>query len=339
MKKLFAYLDDGKPWEKKHIDLQKLTGIFYAFATVKDGQCTEHFQKIRLLQELKEEKPELLVMLSIGGWTADGFSDAVLDKESRQLFIDSILAKLDEYGFDGVDLDWEYPTFDQAGIKARPADNVNFVAFLRELKAEIAERGQRYLVTAAIGAHPKIISALLTDGAEFADYLDWINIMTYDLRGSGQKIAGHHTNLSSCPGNEVSARSSVQQLLDLGIPSDKLVIGCAFYGRVWTNPYTENRIGAEFATTGAETIDQNEFRLIKEQFVEHWDEAAEATFYTSRDQLISIDSKASLAAKAAFINEANLLGGMYWEHSLDLKQELVTAFYDALQKTPVSSRQ
>ena len=180
---LIAYLDDNRDWQKKDIDAKNLACINYAFADIVEGKVQRPLKKIHLINELKVAYPELKTCISIGGWGAEGFSDAVLTAASRQRFIDSLIAYLDVYQFDGVDLDWEYPRVAAAGIKAREEDAENFLCLLKELRLVLddlaKERGRPYLLTIAVGAAPKLLETTATSkGHEYADYLENINIMT-----------------------------------------------------------------------------------------------------------------------------------------------------------------
>lgn len=102
--------------------------------------------KLTHLRSLKAKNPQLKVLLSVGGWEAEGFSDAALSAASRATFAGSVVALLREHSLDGVDLDWEYPGQGVAGIKSRPQDRQNFTALLQTMRAQL---GERYLLTIA----------------------------------------------------------------------------------------------------------------------------------------------------------------------------------------------
>jgi chitinase len=83
---------------------------------------------------LKQRTPGLSVYISVGGWDAGGqsFSDMVSTSANRAIFIQSAISFMRTYGFDGIDIDWEYPAADDRG--GVPADTANLVSFLKELK-------------------------------------------------------------------------------------------------------------------------------------------------------------------------------------------------------------
>lgn len=319
---LIAYLDDNRDWQKKDIDAQNLTCINYAFADIVDGKVHRPLKKIDIINELKAEHPALKTCISIGGWGAEGFSDAVLTEASRRRFIDSLLVYLNTYKFDGVDLDWEYPKIAAAGIKAREEDAEHFLCLLKELRQALDRLGaandQPYLLTIAVGAAPELIETTATSkGHEYADYLDYINIMTYDMRGSYTHTTGHHTNLY--PYNQqdpLSAATSVNQLLAAGIPKEKLVIGGAFYGRLWQGVRTPDNHGLfqEAENPGNQAIDYNELRLLLAENPDNcfYDDVAESPYYFDGKQFVSYDNERSLKAKARYVKAEGLRGFMYW---------------------------
>ncbi|KAM0257910.1 hypothetical protein ACHAPA_011512 [Fusarium lateritium] len=101
---------------------------------------------------LKDKNPNLSIMIALGGWTHNNpgkyqtvFSDMVSNLPNRQRFIKNLLGFLSQYGFDGVDFDWEYPGAKDRGGK--DTDGKNFAKFLKELRAAIRSGGRHYLVT------------------------------------------------------------------------------------------------------------------------------------------------------------------------------------------------
>ena len=131
-------------------------------------------------------------MLAIGGWNEGGkkYSDMASSKQSRAAFIASVVAMMEEHGFDGFDLDWEYPgATDRDG---KWADKKNFADLVEELSEEFAPRG--WLLSAAVSPASFRVEEGY-DVARIARKLDFINVMTYDLHGSWDNFADHHSPL------------------------------------------------------------------------------------------------------------------------------------------------
>ena len=112
-------------------DAQRLTHVNLAFGLLKDGLLDLHLLKyLHLLPRLRAWNPEMKIVLSVGGWGADGFSHMAMTEEGRRNFAKSCLDAVEKYNLDGIDIDWEYPCNDAAGIGADPRDKENFTALL-----------------------------------------------------------------------------------------------------------------------------------------------------------------------------------------------------------------
>ncbi|KAF1291106.1 glycoside hydrolase family 18 protein [Candidatus Enterococcus leclercqii] len=340
MKEIIAYLDDNKVWEKEDIAAEKLTIINYAFANIIELEIVRELKKIHLVNELKQEHPHLRSCISIGGWSADGFSDGVATAENRHELIENLIAYMERYDFDGIDLDWEYPGMDLAGIKASPEDAANFLSFVKELREKLneltANNGRSYLLTAAIGAAKPLLDTMSpNEKYEYIDYLDFVNVMTYDMRGSFTKIAGHHTNLAPYQGQELSVMEAVENLRAKNIPNEKIVIGCAFYSRIWRGfADTQHPVGAKAQAAGGETNNYNQLKPLFDAHPEnlYWDEEAHAPYYFDGEQFMSFDDERSMKEKAEYVMAEELRGLMFWEYSLDLTGDLLRAAANVIQE-------
>ncbi len=343
MAEVIAYLDDNKDWTKEDINAEALTCINYAFANIIGLDIVRKLKKIDWINELKQAHPHLKSCISIGGWSADGFSDGVATKANRTILIEKLLNYMQRYQFDGIDLDWEYPGMDIAGIKAAPNDAENFLSFVQELRQALNEltkkTAQTYWLTAAIGAEKKLLDTMSpNDHYEYLDFLDFVNVMTYDMRGSFTKVAGHHTNLFSYAQTEgqLSAAEAVENLLAKGIAPEKIVIGAAFYSRKWTGFPTGTRdpIGCQTATYGNQTEDYATLKnkLCQQPEFIHWDDVAKAPYYFDGTTFISYDDPRSMCEKARYVKNKQLRSLMFWEYSLDLSDELLQPAAEILRK-------
>ena len=274
------------------IDAEKLTHINYAFVDVKDSlafltNLKTDSTNFRLLNGLKRINPDLKIVISIGGWAwSENFSDAVLTPTSRKLFAKSSVDIIRQYNLDGVDIDWEYPAMrGEEGNVYRPEDKHNFTLMFRDIRAELdkleAEKGRKYLLTAAVGGSKSFVNN--TEMAEVAKILDYILIMTYDYGG---KTVAHHTNLYPSKGmeNSSSANKSVIDFMQGGVPAHKIGLGAAFYSRSreaesnLNNGINQPQISDSKAVAGqggGYTKMKNEF-INKSGYNRHWDRHAKA---------------------------------------------------------------
>lgn len=139
---------------------------------------------------LKKRNPNLKALLAIGGWNEGSlkYSNMAATVQSRRIFIDSVVQMLSKYGFDGLDLDWEYP----ANRGGKPQDKQNFAQLLREMRVEFNKHG--YMMTAAVSAGKNAIDSAY-DVPTMSQTLDFINVMAYDYHGGWEQKTGHNAPL------------------------------------------------------------------------------------------------------------------------------------------------
>lgn len=330
------------------IGAQKLTHINYAFGKVSpeglivfdDPDAPAHLAQ---LQALKAKNPDLKILVSVGGWGADNFSDAALSEASRYAFSQSAVDLIKRYSLDGIDLDWEYPGQAGPGIKFRPEDRENFTEMLKSLRQHLDwlawQRGRW-------GKDPYLLTIASAAGRYFEhtqmdvlhEYLDFINIMTYDMAGAWAPNAGHHAPLYASRGGDptISTDSYVRQHLEAGIPPEKIVVGVPFYARGFTGTGAENEgLNQPYEKYGpgygwAELADKV---IGKDGFERRWDDTAKVPYLwnpTSRT-FITYDDPESLRIKSEYVKEHRLGGIMYWEHSHDPNENLLDAVYQNLR--------
>jgi chitinase len=331
--KVIAYAMGRADFSRIHPE--KLTHINYAFGLVNtNGEAfirTNAPAHLAQLQALKSANPNLKIILSIGGWGADNFSDAALTDDSRKKFAASCLRILKQYALDGIDIDWEYPGQPGPGIKFRAEDKQNFTSMLRELRGELDALSDarhrtgpnRYTLTIA-SAGGKYFEH--TEMDKLHAYLDWINIMTYDFYGSFSG-PGHHAGLRN-PQNGFAHRtteSDVNDHLHAGIPPGKLVVGAAFYAKAWTNVASLNPpAGGKFARSYSYSL-LSQKTLNDKTFEHRWDSAAEASYLWNAETktFISYEDPRALKAKCDFVKKLRLGGVMYWEYAEDPDEVLL----------------
>ncbi|MGF7230334.1 glycoside hydrolase family 18 protein, partial [Arachidicoccus sp.] len=180
----------------------KLTHLNYAFVNVLGNRAVlsnlrTDTVNLKNLSALKKEYPSIKILISIGGWSwSKNFSDAVFSDTSRIAFAHSAVAIVQKYNLDGIDIDWEYPGRQGAMDNIyRSEDKQNFTRMFRALRKSLdslqEQTGRRQLLTAAVGGFPAFLQT--TNMGQAAQYLDFVNLMTYDLDGGS--LTRHHTSL------------------------------------------------------------------------------------------------------------------------------------------------
>jgi chitinase len=328
------------------VDIDKLTHINYAFANIGSDyriemgypdKDPENFEKF---QELKKIKPDLKVLISVGGWNWSGrFSDMAATDENRNKFTDSCVEFISKYGLDGVDLDWEYPV--GGGLKTnskRPEDKQNFTLLLKEMRekldAQELKDNKDYLLTIAAGASNYYIEN--TEADKFQNYLDYVNLMTYDIHGPWDKYTDFNSPLYNNNDEsyqyKISIESSVKAWLKTGLPAEKLVVGVPFYGYSYT--VSKNTNGGLYQThkngkaLSYDTI-KKEY-LSNPQYSKNFHYKSLVPWLYNGKTFISYDDSQSIALKAEYIREQNLGGAMIWELSQDSEGELLNSLYESL---------
>ncbi|MCL2363112.1 MAG: glycoside hydrolase family 18 protein [Defluviitaleaceae bacterium] len=312
-------------------DAKILDRINWAFGLCVDGKCSgAHWTGIEQLATLKKENPHLKTILSVGGWGAGGFSDAYVTHAGREKFAQSAVELMLEHDFDGIDMDWEFPCLDDAGIDARPEDKFNFTKVMWLMRTKLDAVGyvnkRYYHLSMACGCgSPKY--AYNQELAELGTFLDEVNLMTYDWRQGTSKKTGHHTNLFNNKEDKsiASAKFAIDMYVEHGVPIEKLVIGGAFYGRGWTGVEAgPNGTGINAAASGIAYNAGGGYKklvdpafLTENNFTRHWDDDAKAPYLYNGDVWISYDDADSVAHKMKYVMERGMKGFMYWEYSGD----------------------
>lgn len=307
----------------KQFPLQSITHLIYSFLKL-DGD-TLAFQRadqqdiLRKLVALKKDYPNLKVMVSIGGWGGCApCSPAFSSPDTRAKFAASVVKLLNAYGADGLDLDWEYPGIEGfPGHAFSPDDVPNFTDLVKRIRAAM---GKKYILSFAAGGFTKYLEASI-DWKKVSPLVDYINLMTYDLVNGYSQQTGHHTALHAAAQQPEATDHCVDYLLKAGVPARKLVIGAAFYARVWKNvPSRNNGLfqPGEFKTMLA-FRDFETGLAAANGFVNYWDESSMAPYSYSATALefATYDNERSVAAKTQYVLNKRLGGIMFWELSND----------------------
>lgn len=356
-KEVKAYIPTWADWTADDVDGSQLTELILSFALVSfvedengeyetpvwsedgsqiigskkvtyTGEVSDRDTRPEIYEELrilKERYPDLRITIALGGWGADGFSDAVLTEESREKFTTSVVDYIIEHDFDGLDIDWEFPVIGGWGaIKARPEDRKNFTLFMEMLrdKLNIAgdETGKYLSLTVAANPGTGYYEEWVNLRA-IMKVVDHIHLMTYDNVGPWAGRAQHHSNAAF-------VEDTVKRFMAAGAPASKIVVGGAFYGKFITDVDGLNKGFDE--TTTITDISWNDIEakyLDKNGFTREWDSTGKSPYLYNPEtrEMITYDDPQSLTEKADIVKKYKLAGAMFWEYSHDNSFTLVTA--------------
>lgn len=315
-------------------EVNKLTHIIYSFCHLKEGKLHVDTSKdslaIKYLVSLKSKNPQLKVMLSLGGWGGCApCSEAFSTAKGREVFAQSVKEVNDYFKCDGLDLDWEYPTIEgYPGHLYQKVDKVNFTELIKILRKTLGDENE---LSFAAGGFQKYLDESV-EWKKIMPLVNRVNIMSYDLVNGYSKVTGHHTPLYSTKKEEESTDKAVANLLKVGIPANKLVIGAAFYTRNWKEVSNVNN-GLYQSGVPAAGVDFKDFAttfLSSKGWKYFWDKKAMAPYwYNEKEKLFATgDDITSVKAKTAYAIKNKLGGIMFWELVLDsTRNGMVDAIY------------
>lgn len=278
-----------------------------------------------------ERHPHILPVLAIGGWGADGFSQAASTADGRARFVDSTLVLMERHGFLGVDIDWEYPGSSAAGIASSANDRKNFTLLLQALREGLdsltAQDGKPRMLAVALGGAPWHIRNL--DVKAIGALCDQVNLMTYDLQAEG--VASHHTPLyGASESYPQSVDLAVRSYVEAGIPRSKIMIGAAFYGRSFTLKQSTGQPVWSPATGTGKSLSYDRLKDVLANAQTEFDEQAKAPYATDGTTFWTYDDPVSIHHKGAYALENGLMGMMCWEYGGDSSGELLAAMHESL---------
>ena len=315
-----------------------------------------YYGNLNQMRLLKQLYPEVEIGFALGGWTlSDEFSDAV-NVDNRTNFVESIIQKIADYEFFSVvDFDWEYPGGGGlAGNAVSDKDGENFALMLRDLRQGLdeleADTGRKVEISIATAGGADKLSKLNIEGID--PYVDFYNVMTYDFHGGWEPSTGHQAAMTGdVKGYDVL--NAIEQFEKAGVSSDKVVVGAPAYTRAWGDVSAGNSFG--YAQSGdsrqapgsfeAGTYDYKDILTgVNEGAYDLiWDDNSKAAFVYNSSEGIwsSMETTATIAGKAAYVEAADLGGMMFWALSSDTldDQSLITTAYDVLNGGKSASRE
>ena len=244
-------------------------------------------------------------MVAVGGANFGPaiFSDLAKSATSRSNFAKNSVSFLQKYKLDGLDLDWEYPVINSNGV-----DKANFVLLLTELKRQLSAKTLIFSIAVAAG---QWASDQAYDIPKVQAQVDFINLMAYDLHGSWDGVTGHNAPMYSDP---VSVDVCVKYWIAKGAPRDKLILGVATYGQLFTLANANNN-GFGAPTTGATQLAYHE--ICKNNWQRVWSQSQQVPYKYSGNQWVGYDDIESVSIKAKYSNSQNLGGIMIWSMEND----------------------
>jgi chitinase len=320
-----VYVYDGHKTVYRDDDAVKIDQMFYSFALFRRGRVSaSHWENFKNFQAYIQKHPSIMPILSVGGWGADGFSQAAATAEGREAFVNDVLALMQEKGFLGVDIDWEYPGSSAAGIKSSPKDKQNYTLLLQGLRSGMDALTAADLIPRrlciAISGEPYLIPNL--EVGKIGAIVDQVNLMTYNL--NQPDIASHHSALYASYPSALSADACVRAYVNAGIPAGKIMLGAAFYGYRWTTKYADPLY--QPATKMVRLTYSDIAGIIrKTPDAVKYDNEAQAPYFSDGKVFISYDDGRSIAQKGAYAKGQGLMGLFAWEYGEDTTGELVDA--------------
>lgn len=300
------------------------------------------------LNKLKEN--DVRVLVSIAGISTEGsniFANLTSDETKLKNFVNNIMNLIEEYNFDGVDVDWE--STGDANVLSKGLNNL-----LKSLREEMNKRqdkgGSDYLLTVAIPARTTDITPDKFDFVTINKYVDYINMMSYELQNNGLTTHGSALYSSSNDnGYGYSVDLGVQLFTKYGLDKNKIIIGVSGFGK--TYKLTENSKNEKYPGLGVAgyktklpnangayasgtvflvAIDTAKASGKFKEYFEYNDknQLVGSYLYNETDEyFITYDSVEVIAAKYNYANN-NGMGIMCWAYTQDTNDSYVNTIYD-----------
>ena len=303
---------DNYKWEQ-------ITHVIFSFCHLNGQELAVDNAKdsiaIRNLVGLKKQYKHLKVLLSLGGWGGcKTCSEVFASMEGRENFARSVAQLTEVYQTDGIDLDWEYPGIEGfPGHQYLPEDKQNFTLLVQQLRTAL---GSDMVLSFAAGGFDRYFEHAI-EWEKVMPLVDYVNLMSYDLVSGYSKVTGHHTPLYANAKQASSGDHGVQYLIQLGVPSEKIVIGAAFYARSWKEVKHKDR-GLYQSGVFKSFIPHRQFKkaLTPEKgFVFYRDSIAKAPYAYSKvlNEFATFDDTISIGLKTQYALQKNLGGIMFWQ--------------------------
>ncbi|CAF4143616.1 unnamed protein product [Rotaria sp. Silwood2] len=283
------------------------------------------------IMKLKEKNPNLKILISCGGWGKAGdFEPLVGSESSRESFSENVIKFCRQYGFDGIDLDWEFPSAEHRerfGLLTKTMHKM----FKKEAKKS---KKDRLLISLAVAAG----KYLITQGYDvpvLCNNVDMINVMTYDLYGSWYNKIGHHSALFHRPGEtgmdrELNTNNSMYNWVEAGCSRDRLNIGIPGYGRAFTADGKDplkafGQSGGGSGSVSSPYLGESGLltyfeickKELKEGFKRYWHQQHQIPISFKDGTWIGYDDPDSVKNKCKYVKHEGFGGAMVWTLDMD----------------------
>ncbi|KAG1667806.1 Chitotriosidase-1 [Nymphon striatum] len=316
-------------WTPDNTDPHLCTHMTFSFADVIGNQLVPHRTKdplyYTMLNDLKKIKPTLKTILSVGGGRSiKDFPYMASTAENRSIFVNQSIELLRKYNFDGIDIDWEFPT---------SAQKTHFTKFLKVLheglvhESKLSGREKMILICSVVSTEPGISSFYETDKLE--PYIDFLNIMAYDYRRydarhqhtdyqsplfSRRELVGYSRTTNA-------AYSGIYWELKGKVPKDKILLGIPSYGRSYKLAYA-NETGFR---DPAVSVGVNKGRVsytyvcqvLQNGGTRVFDQQTQTPYAYKDLDWFCYEDVQSATAKSKYIRDQNYAGTMVWVFDLD----------------------
>ena len=285
-----------------------------------NGVGTNDAGNFEQLRRFKELNPEVNLGFALGGWTlSDEFSTAYATQEGRDKFVSETVRIFETYDFfNVVDFDWEYPGGGgKAGNAVSASDGANFELVLRDLRTALddlsARTGRDFEVSIATAGGEEKLANLNLEGID--PYVDFYNVMTYDFHGGWENVTGHQAAMTG-DANNYDVTGAVDVFENAGIELSKVVMGAPAYTRAWGNVSDGGSFGYQQPGSGRDATGSFEagvydYKDVLNDVVTgtrnlYWDDDNKAAFLYDGDEWSSMETTATIAGKAAYVEEKGL---------------------------------
>ena len=300
-------------------EVDKLTHLIFSFCHLDGnklslGRATDTII-LQKMVALRQKNPSLKILVSLGGWGGCMNCSAVFsDSLAREEFALSTKALLELFDINGIDLDWEYPAIEgYPGHAYSPNDKENFTELIMILRKTL---GKKYEISFAAGGFNQFIEESV-DWKKVMPEVDRVNLMSYDLIGGYSSVTGHHTALYSTAAQSASTDDGVKLLLSKGVPANKIVIGAAFYARLFTVTDSSNNGLNQPGSFYRGVSYKNLYDTINagNGFTQYRDDIAQApyAYNPERKLFATYDDSFSVKMKTKYAIKKKLNGIMFWQ--------------------------